>query len=237
MMKISKRLKKENNREFSYRILRDNIMTLNIEPGSHLNELELSEMLSISRTPVHESIITLKNEYLIDVYPQSSSRVSYINLELLKEGIFMRSIAEPEIFKQIDGRVSPDYMNKLQNNLESQKKCLESDDAINDFFKLDDEFHYIIYEAALKSRTWHSIKAISSHFDRVRYIDAIYTKSNLNIFYEEHQEMYYYLLLGIPNKKDFNGFYKNHLLMYQKHFPEILKKYPAYFILSDGYVL
>ena len=48
---ISPRLEGENNREYAYRVLRQNIITLQFAPGQTLSEAELSEKLEMSRTP------------------------------------------------------------------------------------------------------------------------------------------------------------------------------------------
>lgn len=83
---LSKRIEKENNREYAYRVLRDNIMTLQLLPGTTINEGELAELFHTSRTPIHEAVLMLKEEYLVDVYPQSGSKISRIQLDILKEG-------------------------------------------------------------------------------------------------------------------------------------------------------
>ena len=44
-IKISEKREKENNREYAYRLLRSNIMTLQLMPGTTLNEGELTELL------------------------------------------------------------------------------------------------------------------------------------------------------------------------------------------------
>ena len=95
---LSKRIEKENNREYAYRVLRDNIMTLQLLPGTTINEGELAELFHTSRTPIHEAVLMLKEEYLVDVYPQSGSKISRIQLDILKEGYFLRSLIEREIF-------------------------------------------------------------------------------------------------------------------------------------------
>ena len=41
----------ENNRAYAYRMLRKNIMTLQLQPGCQLSEAELCEQLAMSRTP------------------------------------------------------------------------------------------------------------------------------------------------------------------------------------------
>ena len=103
----------------------------------------LTEIFHVSRTPVHEAVIMLKEEMLVEVYPQSGSKVSYININTLKEGYFMRSVLEPEILATLAGSLSQDYVEKIKENLDLQKKVLEekNEDSIDAFFKLDNKFH------------------------------------------------------------------------------------------------
>ena len=48
----------ENNRAYAYRILRKNIMNIQLQPGCQLSEAELSEHLVMSRTPIHEALMS-----------------------------------------------------------------------------------------------------------------------------------------------------------------------------------
>ena len=191
-LKISERRKKENNREYAYRVLRDNIMTMQLLPGETLNEAELAEIFHVSRTPVHEAVIMLKEEMLVEVYPQSGSKVSYININTLKEGYFMRSVLEPEILATLAGSLSQDYVEKIKENLDLQKKVLEekNEDSIDAFFKLDNKFHQLIYQAGNKSNVWRAVRRVSSHYDRVRYLDAIMSKTDLEAIQKEHEKIF-----------------------------------------------
>ena len=84
----------ENNRAYAYRMLRKNIMTLQLQPGCQLSEAELCEQLAMSRTPVHEALMMLKSEWLVDVLPQRGSIVSKISVPYLNEGFAMRRILD-----------------------------------------------------------------------------------------------------------------------------------------------
>lgn len=228
-IKLTEKRDGENNREYAYRLLRSNIMTLQLMPGVTLNEGELAELLGISRTPIHEAIIMLKEESLVDVIPQSGSRVSLINIEILKEGNFLRSVIEPEIIRQVAGNIPDEKMKFLADNLKEQKEALENEEKIDSFFKLDDKFHHLLYTTAGKNKTWYAIKKVSSHYDRVRYLDAIMNKTDLSVIHKEHRDIYHMLLLGLPVDFDLKYFYERHLGTYRKHFQEILEKYPEYF--------
>ena len=62
-----KKEKGENNKQFTYRILKKNIMKLSLKPGEEISEVEISEALNVSRTPVREAIVKLKEEKLINL--------------------------------------------------------------------------------------------------------------------------------------------------------------------------
>ena len=80
---LDPRRPEENNRAYAYRMLRKNIMTLQLQPGCQLSEADLCEQLTMSRTPVHEALMMLKGEWLVDVLPQRGSIVSKISIPYL----------------------------------------------------------------------------------------------------------------------------------------------------------
>ena len=91
---------KETGKEYAYRVLKDNIMCLELKPGELLSESDLSEKLNISRTPIREVIMRLKGEHLIEVKPQAGTYVSLIDKEIIEEAIFMRRLLEKEVLKE-----------------------------------------------------------------------------------------------------------------------------------------
>ena len=94
-----KKEKGENNKQFTYRVLKENIMNLSLKPGEEISEIEIGEALNVSRTPVREAIVKLKEEKLINVFPQKGSLVSRMNLKLIEEAAFLREICDKEILK------------------------------------------------------------------------------------------------------------------------------------------
>lgn len=124
----------ENNRAYAYRMLRKNIMTLQLQPGCQLSEAELCEQLAMSRTPVHEALMMLKSEWLVDVLPQRGSIVSKISVPYLNEGFAMRRILEPALLRGLAGKLTREQLNEFQELLNRQNEDLYLDqDAADDF--------------------------------------------------------------------------------------------------------
>ena len=62
-----------------YDILRDEILDLELPPGSPIDEVQLSERFGMSRTPIREALVRLAGEGLIDTLPNRSTTVSQID--------------------------------------------------------------------------------------------------------------------------------------------------------------
>ena len=97
--------------------LKENIMSLELKPGELLSEVELSEKLNISRTPIREVLMRLKNEHLIEVKPQSGTYVSLIDLDLIEEAIFMRFALEEKVLKEACNYFPEDKIIELEKEI------------------------------------------------------------------------------------------------------------------------
>jgi len=64
---------------FVYDILRDDIIGLVLPPGSPIDEVQLAERLSMSRTPIREALVRLAGEGLVTTLPNRSTVVSNID--------------------------------------------------------------------------------------------------------------------------------------------------------------
>jgi DNA-binding GntR family transcriptional regulator len=66
--------------ERAYAGLRDDIVTLRLEPGATLVEEALIERLAVGRTPLREALKRLETERLVTIYPRRGSFVAEVNL-------------------------------------------------------------------------------------------------------------------------------------------------------------
>lgn len=65
--------------KFVYDILRDEILDLVLPPGSPIDEIQLSERLAMSRTPIREALVRLASEGLVTTLPNRSTVVAAID--------------------------------------------------------------------------------------------------------------------------------------------------------------
>ena len=119
---FSERKNGETNSKYAYRLLRESIMSFKLLPGEALDETVISEQFGTSRTPVREALILLKNEKLVDILPQKGSKVSFIDLNLVRQGYFTRRVIETAIFKETAGTLSPEQLRNMKTNLQLQEQ-------------------------------------------------------------------------------------------------------------------
>lgn len=232
-LKLLAKKPKENNRAYAYRLLRYNIMTLQLAPGTALNENEIAEQLGTSRTPVHEALTLLQKDYLVDILPQSGSFVSRISMRSVREGLFMRSTLEPAIYRQLAGNISETYLNAIARNLEQTVQTIVSGgDTLDRYIDLDDEFHKLAYLAAHKPAVWESTKNVCSHFQRVRYQEYLVMQIDVTHIQKDHRQLYEYLLFGGSPFFNLDEFYTNHLSYYKSYIAELILAHPEYYIMD-----
>ena len=69
-MKIADRHPRENGRDYAMRVIRDGIISLELEPGSVISDRELATEMNLSRTPVREALLELAKVKIVEIYPQ-----------------------------------------------------------------------------------------------------------------------------------------------------------------------
>ncbi|PZQ48139.1 MAG: GntR family transcriptional regulator [Rhodovulum sulfidophilum] len=73
-----------------YEVLRNEIIELRLEPGSAIDESQLSQRFSLSRTPIREALVRLAAEGLISTLPNRAtvvSNIDYVNLAQFFEAL------------------------------------------------------------------------------------------------------------------------------------------------------
>lgn len=185
-MILYEKKEKENGKDYAYRVLKDNIMTLNLKPGELLSEADLSEKLGISRTPIREVLMRLKNEHLIEVKPQTGTYISLIDANLIEEAMFMRYTLEKEVLKTVSNNINDNLLIELEKNLFAQKLIANRDDSAIEFHKLDKKFHQLLFEGSNKKNIWNSILNISTHYNRMRLLFEM--QANKEEIINQHEE-------------------------------------------------
>ena len=184
-MILYNKLNKETGKEYVYRVLKNNIMCLELKPGELVSESDLANKMNVSRTPIREVLIRLKAEKLIEVKPQAGTYVSLIDWNIIEEAIFMRYNLEKEALKEACEYFPEDILMEMEKSLFAQKLIIDKSDNLIEFHNLDNEFHRLLFEGIKKSNVWEAICNISTHYNRMRLLAEM--KIHKEFIIEQHE--------------------------------------------------
>lgn len=176
----------ETARQYALRVLRDKILSLELKPGQQISESEIGEQLGLSRTPVREAFKDLANAAILEIQPQKGTFVSLIDMEMVEESRFLRTVLEKVVIELVCEHISPEDLNILEENVALQELAASRGDSYR-FFSLDNAFHEMLFIACGKGKTYDFINGMMIHFDRVRLLNLseMDTKGPL----EDHKNM------------------------------------------------
>lgn len=170
-MRIEERHYAETARDYARRILKSNIITMELTPGAMVSENELAAQMGLSRTPVREALMDLAKCRVVDVLPQRGSRIALIDYALVDEARFARQVLEVAILDQVCERATAADIAQLRQNVRLQMMAQEPEMGGSlDLTELDDAFHEMLFRIAQKENTFNMLGSMTIHFDRVRFL-------------------------------------------------------------------
>lgn len=224
-MIISERFARETAREYALRAIRENITTLELEPGSRVSENELAAELGISRTPVREALIELSKIQIVEIYPQKGSYISLIDYDLVEEAQFMRLTLEKAIVELLcQQSLSEDSFKSMEENVKLEQFYVDNDN-LSKLMELDNEFHRELFVLANKMQTYKLLNTMLIYFDRVRNL-RIRSGSNQYIV-DDHSEILNAIKAGDAQRGA--QAVVTHLTRHKVDQEELKKGHPAYF--------
>ena len=151
----------------AYEALREALISLALPPGTVLARGALAQRLGISQTPVREALIRLQAEQLIDVVPQSATRVSRIDLLHAREAQFLRLAVEVEVVRRLAAAPMPSLAASLRAEVARMRGLLSPRHNAR-FAEADNAFHAALYAAAGVPGLRDLVRSRSGHLDRLR---------------------------------------------------------------------
>ena len=223
-MKLLERLPRESGGEYALRTIKENIVSLELAPGSQISENALAAEMGLSRTPVREALIELSRVKIIEIHPQKKSTVPLIDYELVEESRFMRNLLECAVVELDCEMAQPVDLERLSANVRLQNFYLDNY-YTNELMTLDNQFHGILFEIAKKTQIFTLMQNIAIHFDRVRSM-ALSAVKNTKIV-QDHEDILQ--AIGRKDPKAARELMEIHLSRYKIDAADIRAAYPQYF--------
>lgn len=223
-MRVKERLAHESGRDYALRIITENIISLELEPKSRVNDRELAAELGLSRTPVREALLELAKVDVVQMYPQRASIIAPIDYDIMEEAYSMREILECAVVERCCQLESTNVLEPLEENLILQEFYLENRSP-DKLMELDNAFHKMLFTAVKMPHVHSLMGTITIHFDRVRRLSYQTVKEVKTV--SAHRA-----ILSAIRERDSDKaveLMRTHLRNYTVEKEELTLKYPQYF--------
>ena len=131
-------------RENVYRVIRENITSLQLAPGTTVSTQELAAKLQVSRTPVHDTFSRLEREKMLRPVPRGAV-VPPLNTDMIRQTVWMhRTVSQAVLGELYNHR--PTTLEPL-HCVAAELEALQGG-AIIKMARLHLEFHRTLYSMA-----------------------------------------------------------------------------------------
>jgi len=154
-------------------LLRQEIVTGQLLPGTKLNEIQLSERYGVSRPPLREAFRKLEYEKLVNTIPRRGTFVTEISFEDCREVYYTRQIIESAAVDLIAENENPTFtrLNESIDHLEEFKVPRNSDPReLTNYYEGIACFHRDLVELAGNRWLIHCYQSIASTLGRYQLI-------------------------------------------------------------------
>ncbi len=196
------------------------IISLEYNPGQHLEENQLVERLGIGRTPIREALLRLAGENMVESQPNKGFVVRSITLQNTKavfEGMKILELAVASLAVRQDATI---LRSKMEASNEKVKSAVKSMDVFG-LVEANHDFHMYFADCSHNEYLVRAVNEVRSEAKRLSYLsyaNEIDPERSLQIHYEsvirEHDEIITYL--GERNEARLKETIEKHIRTFQQ---------------------
>ena len=132
--------------EEAYRTLKWKILSMELAPGSFLNEQELAAGTGFGRTPIHQALHRLQHDGLVEIRPRKGVLVRTWSPQHIRDLIETRKPLELTVARLAAERATNAQIKTLQALLATGPHMIAKSDR-DGLLRLDQEFHRLLAAA------------------------------------------------------------------------------------------
>lgn len=156
-------------REIVYEELKAQILKGDIKPGTRMMEVELAEVLGVSRTPVREAIRKLEKEGLVKIEPRRGAYASELSVKDMVDILEVRQSMEGLAAYYCAQRINDEQKEQLRDYALAFNEAVE-EGVYEDMINYDTKFHHLIVECCDNDILVHMIEQLQELVLRFRYL-------------------------------------------------------------------
>jgi GntR family transcriptional regulator, rspAB operon transcriptional repressor len=206
--------------------LRNAIIAMALTPGTALNEKELTNRYGVSRTPVREALIRLKEEGLVEIFPQAGTFVSRIPAAAIPEAVVIREALESAAAVRVARLGDKSSLDRLDSLIADQHEAVRLGDQ-EAFHNADEAFHAAISESAGFPGIWRMAQMAKTQIDRARRL-TLPVPGRMDMVIAEHLKIVDAMRRG--DEPGVRQAIASHVGTILPDLEQLVQDYPDYFI-------
>jgi len=203
--------------EAAYLRIRERIVSLEMPPGSVVNEARLREDLHIGRTPIREALQRLARENLVRSVPHRGTFVTDVNITDLARITEVRVVLESHAAKLAAEKLSGSDRESIENLIEVLQGERLSDQR--ELMLLDQEVHRRIYQATRNPFLEATLERYFNLSLRLWYL-VLDREVRLRQAVDEHVELLKAVLAGDGTKAE--EIMRRHVVGFEREIRKVL---------------
>lgn len=205
--------------------LYDQIMTLELKPGTKVSESEIAASMGVSRQPVRSAFSRLASLDLLEIRPQRATVVKQFSASAIEDSRFIRVALEIEIARSAALNWDPKWAGAFESSLAEQKAASEDGD-VSTFHALDEAYHLLIAQVARRAEAHSLAMRMKAQVDRICVLsmkdgDALKTLASDHLMIFEN--------LSTQNLAELEAAMRLHLNRISGSLDEVSQKHPEFF--------
>lgn len=175
-------------RDVVFVTLREAILEGKLKPGDRLMEIQLSNQLGVSRTPIREAIRMLEKEGLAITIPRKGAQVAKLSEKDMEDVLEIRNVLDELAVSTACDRMEDDELMALKAAKESFEIAVKKKDTTA-IAEADVAFHDVIYQACKNPKLENILNNLREQMYRYR-LEYVKDESVYKNLVEEHNALY-----------------------------------------------
>ena len=165
---MKKSIDRSNLRDQIYTILKKSIILRQIRPGEKINEEKIAKTLSVSRTPIRETLLRLEHEGIVKIIPRRGAFVVSQSKSEVIETLQVREVLEGLVARIATENMDDRHLERLKDSLNRISASRHDKDRLLKYTPADVEFHGLLLQACNNNLLKNMMEIVNAHLQMVR---------------------------------------------------------------------
>jgi DNA-binding GntR family transcriptional regulator len=205
-------------RDTAHEAIKLRIMTCALKPGEYVNEVQLSKMLNIGRTPVHQALNRLMIEGMVEIIPRKGAVIKPVSLSELLHITEVRLINECYCARLAATQASEKDLAGMDAVLQRATRSLSTRNVAG-LILADREFHELVARAARNDVIADLVRSLSERSLCFWFLSR-HEPVQQRIVHEQHRTIFAAIRKRDPDRAEAEM--RRHLEAFRAHVSQFL---------------